>query len=137
MDSFFSKKRIFIKVLIIIEVVFLADIIILLVLGKTAEGKVIRYVDNPSGGVGYPSIRYPVIQFQVNGKAYKFSGYWDADYHSGDIVPVIYRPWWPKKARIFTFWGIAKRPMIQFIVTLVLWSLIYSSFKPKSKTKRL
>jgi hypothetical protein len=137
MDSFFSKKRIFIKVLIIIAVVFITDILILLILGKKSEGEVIRYVDNSSGGFGYPSIRYPEIQFQVSGKTYKFNGNWDADYHSGDILPVIYRPWWPKKARVFTFWGIIKRPLIQFIVTLVLWSLIYSSFKPKSKPKRI
>jgi hypothetical protein len=135
MYTFFEKKNIFIKVLLIITLVFISDNLILIFLGDTADGKVIRYVDNPSGGVGYPSIRYPQVQFQVKEIDYKFNGNWDADYHAGDIVPVIYRPWWPKKARINTFWGIAKRPLIQCIVVLVLWSLIYSSFKPKVKRK--
>jgi hypothetical protein len=133
MQSFFEKKNIFIKVFLILILVFISDNLILIFLGNTIDGKVIRYVDNTSGGVGYPSIRYPEIKFQVNDTEYRFNGNWDADYKLGDIVPVIYRPWWPKKARINTFWGIAKRPLIQCIVVLVLWSLIYSSFKPKVK----
>jgi hypothetical protein len=133
MQSFFEKKNIFIKVFLILIIVFISDNLILIFLGKTIDGKVIRYVDNSSGGVGYPSIRYPVIKFQVNDTEYRFNGNWDADYKAGDNVPVIYRPWWPKKARINTLWGISKRPLIQCIVVLVLWSLIYSSFKPKVK----
>ena len=133
MDSFFEKKNTFLKVLSIIILLFIADNLILIFLGKTTDGKVIKYVDNRSGGVGYPSIRYPVIQFQVKETLYKFNGNWDANYHSGDIVPVIYRPWWPKKARINTFWGISKKPFLQCIGVLVLWSLIYSSFKPNKK----
>ena len=137
MYSFFEKKNIYFKVLSILILVFVSDNLILIFLGNTIDGKVIKYVDNSSGGVGYPSIRYPEIQFQVKETEYRFNGNWDADYHTGDIVPVIYRPWWPKKARIDTFWGIAKRPLIQWIVVLVLWSLIYSSFKPKVKRNTL
>ena len=137
MYSFFEKKNIYIKVLSILILVFVSDNLILIFLGNIIDGKVIKYVDNSSGGVGYPSIRYPEIQFQVKETEYRFNGNWDADYHTGDIVPVIYRPWWPKKARIDTFWGIAKRPLIQCIVVLVLWSLIYSSFKPKVKRNTL
>ena len=133
MQSFFEIKNIFIKVFLILIIVFISDNLILIFLGKTIDGKVIRYVDNSAGGVGYPSIRYPEIKFQVNDTEYRFNGNWDTDYKAGDIVPVIYRPWWPKKARINTFWGISKRPLIQCIVVLVLWSLIYSSFKPKVK----
>jgi hypothetical protein len=135
MYSFFEKQNIFIKVSLIITLMFISDNLILIFLGNTTNGKVIKYVDNQSGGVGYPSIRYPQVQFQVRKIDYRFNGNWDADFHSGDIVPVIYRPWWPKKARIDTFWGIAKRPLIQCIVVLGLWSLIYSSFKPKVKRK--
>lgn len=137
MFSFFAKKNIFIKVLSILILMFISDNLILIFIGKTTDGKVIKYVDNEAGGVGYPSIRYPKIQFQVKDNIYAFNGNWDADYHAGDIVPVIYRPWWPKKARINTFWGIAKRPFIQCIVVLVLWSLLYSSFRPKIKRDTL
>ena len=133
MYSFFKKKNIFIKVLVIIILMFISDNLILLFLGDTTNGTVIKYIDNEAGGVGYPSIKYPQIEFQVEEKHYTFNGYWDADYHSGDIVPVIYRPWWPKKARINSFWGIAKRPFIQCIIVLVLWSLLYSSFRPTVK----
>jgi hypothetical protein len=133
MYSFFKKKNIFIKVLSILLLVFISDNLILFFFGKTIDGIVIKYVDNSTGGIGYPSIRYPEINFQVKDIEYTFNGNWDADYQTGDIVPVIYRPWWPKKARINTFWGIAKRPLIQCIVVLTIWSLLYSSFKPKVK----
>ena len=133
MYPFFSKKNIFIKVLSVIILLFISDNLILIFLGNTTDGIVIKYINNQSGGVGYPTIRYPQIQFHVRETDYRFNGNWDAEYHSGDIVPVIYRPWWPKKARINTFWGIAKRPLIQCIIVLVLWSLLYSSFRPKVK----
>ena len=133
MYSFFEKRNIFLKVLSIIIIVFITDNLILIYLGKATDGKVIKYVDNQSGGVGYPSIRYPQIQFQVKETAYRFNGNWDANYHTGDLVPVIYRPWWPKKARVNTFWGIVKRPLIQCVGFLILWSLLYSSFRPKVK----
>ena len=137
MYSFFEKRNIFIKVLSILILVFISDNLILIFLGNTIDGKVIKYVDNSSGGVGYPSIRYPEIQFHVKETEYRFNGNWDADYHTGDIVQVIYRPWWPKKARINTFWGIAKKPLIQCIVVLVLWILIFSSFKPKRRNTHI
>ena len=107
-----------------------------MVIGKTTEGKVIQYVISDAGGSKYPSIKYPVVQFQVKNKVYKFNGNWDADYNTGDTVKVIYRPWWPNKAKIYTFWGIAKRPLIQFTVVFFLWIMIYTSFKPTIKNKR-
>lgn len=136
MNIFFQRKNIFIEVFIAILLMFLADNVLFLTIGNTTEGKVIRYVNNYAGGSKYPSIRYPVIQYRINDKDFKFNGNWDADYRIGDNVSVIYRPFWPRRAKIYTFWGIAKRPLIQLLIILIIWIMIFTSVKPTLKQKR-
>lgn len=134
-SSFFLKKNIFIKVAIAIVALFLVDTLLLLILGRTTEGTVIEYINDHAGGARYPSVKYPVVEFQIRDKTHKFNGNHDADYYVGDTVQVIYRPWWPRRSRIDTFWGITKRPLIQGIIALVVWYMIYSSFKPAIRGK--
>ena len=129
MNNFFSKKRIFIKFMLVIVALFAFDILILVVFGKTSAGVVIRYEIHHAGGASYPSSEYPVIQYDINGHPHQFNGNMNADYYVGDTVQIVYRPWWPRKARINTFWGIARRPMIQCIISLIVWYMVYSSFK--------
>lgn len=131
--GFFTHKHIFLKVSLVLLMLFILDIVVLISIGNKTEGRVIQYVYNRAGGSKYPSIQYPVIQYQINKTNHRFNGNWDTDYHRGDIVEVIYMPFWPRRAKINTFWGITKRPLIQFIVVFVIWAMIYSSFKPGIK----
>lgn len=119
--------------MLVIVALFALDILILVFLGKTTEGVVIRYEINLTGGARYPSSKYPVIQYDIHNKPHQFNGNLNADYYVGDTVQIIYRPWWPRKARINTFWGIARRPLIQCIISLIVWYMVYSSFKAPAR----
>ncbi len=136
MNSFFSSKHIFLKVCIALLILFVLDNVLLLSIGQKTQGKVIRYVYGNAGGSRYPSIKYPVIQHQTDEVNHRFNGNWNASYKRGDVVEVIYKPFWPPRARINTFWGITKRPLIQFIIIFVLWTMIYTSFRPGIKRKK-
>ncbi len=136
MVSFFQQKNIFLIVITAILVLYISDIALLIFFGKNTDGEVIGYVHNYASGPKYPSISYPVIQYQINEEDHQFNGNWEAPYRTGDSVRVIYRPFWPRKARIYTFWGVGKKPLIQFVAVSILWWMIYSSFKPKVKRKR-
>jgi len=135
MFEFFGRKKIYLKVQIVILCLFLIDIGSYIAMGKVTQGKVVKYVNRGSGGYRYPSIRYPVIKFETRGKFYEFNGNLDAEYGSGSEVKVIYKPWRPKKAKVYTFWGMGKRPLIAFTVCSLIWLMIYSSFKPSATKK--
>lgn len=116
--------------LLVLLTLTIIDNLILLFFGVQTEGYVVQYVNNYAGGSRYPAIKYPVIQYKVKQKEYRFNGNWDAEYSLGETVPVIYRAIRHKRARVNTFWGITKKPLIQFIIVFIIWSMIYSSFKP-------
>ena len=133
MGNFFLKKHIFLKVAMAIVALFLVDNLLLLVFGRVTEGKVIQYHQDHAGGTRYPSVKYPVVEFQIKDRVHKFNGNLNADYYVGDTVEVIYRPWWPRRSRINTFRGIAKRPLTQGIIAIIVWYMIFSSFKPETR----
>ena len=134
MIDFFQRKQIFIKVTACILALFIADNLILVIFGKTVDGKVTKMVISP-GGYRSPSFSYPLIEFVANNQQYSFKGNWETYYKTGEKLKVIYRPWWPKKAKVYTFWGILKSPLTQFMVIFIIWSLLYSSFKKKNVSK--
>jgi hypothetical protein len=126
-----KKRNTYINLVLLLLLLTISDNLVLLFFGIHAEGRVIQYVNTYTGSSKYPKISYPVIQFETEEKVIKFNGNWDADYELREIIPIVYKPWRPKKARVKTFWGITKKPGIQFLIALVIWSMIYSSFKPK------
>jgi|WetSurMetagenome_2_1015567.scaffolds.fasta_scaffold04400_9 hypothetical protein len=128
MITFFDRKNIYLKILSSIIILFVADNLLLLVFGKYAEGRVIAIVQT-AGGFKSVSVMYPVVEFDAVGKAVRFRGNQDTPYHEGDIVKVIYRPWMPSQARIYTISGMVRRPIIQFIICVTVWTLLYSSFR--------
>lgn len=129
--NFLLIKNIYIKVVLALLFLSVADNLVLLVFGKQTKGTVVQFVVNYAGGSRYPAVKYPVIEFTTSDKKYRFNGNWDADYQVGDTAQVIYKSWRPKRAKVKTFWGIAKKPVVQLVIAIIIWSMFYSSFKPK------
>jgi hypothetical protein len=134
MIEFFQQKQIFLKVTVYILALFIADDLILMAFGKIVDGKVTRMVIS-SGGYKSPPVNFPIIEFSANGRKYTLKGNRDTYYKPGSTVRIIFRPWWPGKAKVYTFWGIIKRPLIQFIIIFLLWAMLYSSFKKRKPSK--
>jgi len=128
MINFFFRKNIYIKVLLGIFLLFAADNALLLLFGKFSEGRVMAIVVT-SGTYKTASLMYPVVQFDAAGKKVTFNGNQDTPYREGDAVKVIYRPWMPSQARIYTLSGMSRRPLIQFVICITVWTMLYSSFR--------
>lgn len=137
MFGFFGIKRIFAKVFILILSIYIVDMALYLTLGNITQGIVIIYRHLGTNVQGNSTIRYPVIRFEANNKTYKFNGNWEAPYSYGDTVKVVYWPWFPSKVKVFSFWGMAKKSVLQVVVCTLIWFMVYSSFKPSAnKAKR-
>ena len=136
MGNFLGIKNIFPKVFIGITALFLVDILLLVVIGKETDGVVVEYYDNNGGGFQYPSIKYPIVGFTANGKTHTFHGNWDSVFSQGDTVKVVYRPWWPYRASIKSFWQITRKPLMQLALAYLVWYMVYSSFYPTVNRKR-
>lgn len=136
MKGFLNRKNIFLRVALGIFILFAADVTLLLVSGNVTDGKVVRNEYHSGNAAKSPPVDFPVVSFSAGNKTYRFHGNWETDYRPGDSVRVIYKPWVPRQAKIYTFWGVGKRPLIQFLLCLTVWYLIYSSFRQRGKKTR-
>ncbi len=99
-----------------------------LVLGERTIGKVEWIFTQNSGGRFRGISTYPFIGFQADSLKIIFRGEQNLDYQVGDSVKVLYYPFAPKKAKIFSFSGLFVRSFIELAFCLLVWYAFFSSF---------
>jgi len=113
---------------VVIILVCLFNPLSYLVIGKHTTGKVVNLYDRTIYGRNSRIDVYSIIEFKVDSFIYQFSSEENMNYSINDEVQVVYYPFNPEKAKVYSFLGLFKSYFPMLAICLIFWLAFTTSF---------
>ena len=121
-----TKKIFRIGIFIIILICFQNPLSYIL-LGKKTTGTVLEIYRPYRSNGSLSRSTYPIAKFYTSNHEITFTAEQNLNYHKGDSVSVIYYPFHPVKAKIYSIGGLFTKSIIETVFCLLIWfAFIYS-----------
>lgn len=102
----------------------------LLVFGVRTTGRVVD-LKVEIHSLGDNGTMYPLIRFSYDGQLVSIYGPENSKYQIGDEVKLIFYKRKPGNAKVLSFAGLYLKPVIEFIIGLLLWYVFILSFSER------
>lgn len=123
-----KTKRIYRIGWVVIILVCLFNPLLLIVIGKHTTGKVVDLYDQTIHGRNGSINVYSVIEFQADSFIYQFTSEKNMNYRINDEVQIVYNPFNPEKAKVYSLLGLFKSSFPMLAICLIFWLAFTTSF---------